>query len=58
MNLDSDGTESLFDGPDDPTILDDAETSKEALELRRYALFVLTEVVDFYERARKYVFPG
>lgn len=58
LNIDSDGAESLLDVPDDPTIIDDAETTKEALELRRYALFLLTEVADFYERTRKYVSSG
>lgn len=49
------GSESVNAAPDDATILDDPEETKETLELKRYALHAFTEVADFYERARKYV---
>lgn len=43
--------------PDEATILDDPEATKESLEIKRYALHAFTEVADFYERARKCVCP-
>ena len=50
---DKEGKPEKSPPPDDATVLDDPEETKEALELRRWLLYFWTEVADFNERLRK-----
>jgi GRAM domain-containing protein 4 len=43
------------DEPDDPTVLDEPEASKDEQDIKRAVLRVTTEIADLHERIKKYV---